>query len=397
MGDQREAVIVGAARIPTGRFLGVLASQSAPELGAAAIRAALQRSGVPGTSVDEVFVGNVVSAGIGQAPARQASLKADLPPSVPATAVNKVCGSGLKAVMFAAQAIRAGDGTTYVAAGMESMSNAPYLLPKARTGYRLGHAQMLDAEIHDGLWCAVENEHMGNLADHIARVYEISRGEQDEYAIESQRRASTAQASGAFLEEIVPVELRQRGGSTILIERDEPPRPNTSLEALTRLSPAFEVHGTVTAGNAPGLSDGAAALVVMERQAAERAGRPILARILGYANAAREPKQIFAAPPLAIQALLDRTGLRLADFDLIELNEAFAAQVLANVKELGLDRARLNVNGGAIALGHPLGATGAKILVTLIYALRHRGLRRGMASLCLGGGGAVALAVEVES
>lgn len=396
MADQREAVIVGAARIPTGRFLGVLASQSAPALGATAIRAALQRSGVAGGSVDEVFVGNVVTAGIGQAPARQASLKAGVPVSIPATTVNKVCGSGLKAVMLAAQAIRAGDGTTYVAAGMESMSNAPYLLPKARTGYRLGHAQMLDAEIHDGLWCAFENEHMGNLADHIARVYEISRTEQDEYAVESQRRASAAQASGAFRDEIVPIELPQRGGSSVVVDRDEPPRPNTSLEALARLSPAFEAKGSVTAGNAPGLSDGAAALVVMERQAAERTGRPILARILGYANAAREPELIFAAPPLAIRALLERTGLRLADFDLIELNEAFAAQVLANVKEMGLDRACLNVNGGAIALGHPLGATGAKILVTLIYALRQRGLRRGMASLCLGGGGAVALAVEVE-
>ncbi|HUX86864.1 MAG TPA: acetyl-CoA C-acyltransferase [Chloroflexota bacterium] len=393
----REAVIVGAARIPTGRFLGALAGQTAPELGARAIRAALQRSGVDGSSLDEVFVGNVVSAGVGQAPARQASLAAGIPAAIPATTVNKVCGSGLKAVMLAAQAIRAGDGTAYVAAGMESMSNAPYLLPKARTGYRLGHAQLLDAEIHDGLWCAVENEHMGNLAERIARVYEISRSEQDEYAVESQLKAVAAQASGAFSDEIVPIELRQPGGSTVLVERDEPPRPNTTREALARLSPAFEADGSVTAGNAPGLSDGAAALVVMERQAAERTGRRPLARILGYTNAAREPKDIFAAPPLAIRALLERTGLRLADFDLIELNEAFAAQVLANVKELGLDRTRLNVNGGAIALGHPLGATGAKILVTLIYALRQRGLRRGIASLCLGGGGAVALAVEVES
>ncbi len=396
MGEQREAVIVGAARIPTGRFLGMLASLSAPELGAVAIRGALQRSGIEPSSIDEVFIGNVVSAGVGQAPARQAAMKAGLPASIPATTVNKVCGSGLKAVMLAAQAIRAGDGTTYVAAGMESMSNAPYLLPKARTGYRLGHAELLDAEVHDGLWCAFENQHMGNLAEHIAQVYEISRTEQDRYALESQQKAVAAQTSGAFDAEIVPVEVTPRGGMPQLFDRDEPPRPSTTLEGLAKLAPVFESAGTVTAGNAPGLSDGAAALVVMERSQAERTGRPILARILGYANAAREPKMIFAAPPLAIQLLLQKTGLTLSDFDLIELNEAFAAQVLANVKELGLDLSRLNVNGGAIALGHPIGATGARILVTLIYALRKRGVRRGLASLCLGGGGAVAMAVEAE-
>jgi acetyl-CoA C-acetyltransferase len=395
MDNRPEAVIVGAARVPTGRFLGKLAPLTAPQLGSVAIRAALDRSEVDPSSVDEVFFGNVVQAGVGQAPARQAALAAGLPDAVPATTINKVCGSGLKAVMLAAQAIRAGDETTYVAGGMESMSNAPYLLPGARTGYRLGDAQVVDANVHDGLWCACENVHMGMLAEHIAQVYEVSRKDQDRFALASHQKAVAAQQSGAFRDEIVPVPVPQGREPALVVDEDEPPRPDSSAEGLAKLRPAFSSDGSVTAGNAPGLSDGAAALVLMERSAAEAAGRPILARVLGYASAAREPKLLFAAPPLAIRVVLERTGLALPDFDLIELNEAFAAQAVANVRELGIDPAKLNVNGGAIALGHPIGASGARVLVTLIYALRHRGLRRGLAALCLGGGGAVAMAVEV--
>lgn len=391
----REAVIVGAARTPTGRFMGRLAPFTAPRLGAVAIRAAVERSGIDPVTIDEVYMGNVVSAGLGQAPAGQAARAAGVPTSVPVTTLNKVCGSGLKAVMLAAQAIRAGDGTTFVAGGMESLSNGPYLLPNARGGLRAGDASLIDADIRDGLWCAGENVHMGLLAEHIARVFEVGRAEQDRFALDSHRKAVAAQESGAFADEIVPVEVAAAKGALTLVDRDEPPRADTNLDALARLRPAFQSDGCVTAGNAPGLSDGGAALVVMEREIAERGGHPILARIIGYANAAREPKMLFAAPPLAIRAVLDRTGLDLDDFDLFELNEAFAAQALANVKELGLDSSKVNVNGGAIALGHPLGASGARVLVTLIHALRRRGLHRGLAALCLGGGGAVALAVEV--
>ena len=390
-----DVVVVGAARVPVGKFLGGLAGLTAPQLGAVAIRAALERSGVDPARIDEVFFGNVVSAGIGQAPARQAAIDAGLPPSIPATTVNKVCGSGLKAVMLAAQAIRAGDGTTYVVGGMESMSNAPYLLPQARAGYRLGHQQVLDANVHDGLWCSFVDQHMGMLAEHIAIVYDVSREEQDRFALDSHRKAIAAQEGGAFVDEIAPVDVPQRKGAVVRIDVDETPRRDTSLEALAKLRPAFCPDGCVTAGNAPGLSDGAAALVVMERRAAEKAGYPILARVLGSANAARDPKLIFAAPPLAVRAVLERTGLTLDDVDLLEVNEAFAAQILANEKELGWDRDRLNVNGGAIALGHPLGASGARVLVTLLHALRRRRLKRGLAALCLGGGGAVAMAIEV--
>ncbi len=395
MTSNPDAVVVGAARTPTGKFLGALAGMSAPRLGAVAIRAALERSGVDPSRIDEVLMGIVVSAGVGQAPARQAAIAAGIPDSVPATTINKVCGSGLKAVMLAAQAIRAGDGVVYVAGGMESMSNAPYLLPQARSGYRLGHGQIVDANVHDGLWCSFVGQHMGMLAEHIAQVYDVSREEQDRYALESHRKAVAARRDGAFAEEIVPVEVSRRDGSSARIAEDETPRPDTSPEALAKLAPAFCEGGRVTAGNAPGLSDGAAALVLMERHAAERAGYPILARVLGYANAAREPRLIFAAPPLAIRAVLSKTGLSLDDIDLFEVNEAFAAQILANEKELGWARSKVNVQGGAIALGHPIGASGARILVTLIYALRRRGLKRGVAALCLGGGGAVAMAIDV--
>jgi acetyl-CoA C-acetyltransferase len=387
-------VIAGAARTPTGKFLGALAAFSAPQLGALAIREALRRAGIVPEAIDEVIMGNVVSAGLGQAPARQAAIGAGLPAEIPAFTVNKVCGSGLKAVMLAAQAIRAGDGRAFVAGGMESMSNAPYLLTRARTGYRMGHGELIDGVIHDGLWCAFEQVHMGNEAEIIAEQFGISREEQDRFALSSHQKAAAATEAGRFKEEIVPITVQQKQ-SSFLLERDEPIRPDTSLEALRQLKPAFQEGGTVTAGNAPGLSDGAAATVVVDEEFAHAHGLPVLARITGYASAAITPRFIFAAPPRAVKRLLERTGQRLADFDLIEVNEAFAAQTLANGKELGWDWSRVNVNGGAIALGHPIGSSGARILITLIYELRRRGGGRGLATLCLGGGGAVALSVEV--
>ncbi|GER82457.1 MAG: acetyl-CoA C-acetyltransferase [Thermogemmatispora sp.] len=388
-------VIVGAARTPTGKFLGTLASFTAPQLGAIAIKEAVRRSGIAIETIDEVIMGNVVSAGLGQAPARQAAIGAGLPVEIPAFTVNKVCGSGLKAVMLAAQAIRAGDGHAFVAGGMESMSNAPYLLPKARTGYRMGHAELVDGVIHDGLWCAFEHVHMGNEAEIIAEAFGISREEQDRFSLASHQKAAAATAAGRFKEEIVPIEVKQKGAS-VFVESDEPIRPDTSLEALAKLKPAFQEQGTVTAGNAPGLSDGASATVVVEQTLAREQGLPVLARIIGYASAAITPRYIFAAPTRAVKRLLELTGLQLSDFDLIEVNEAFAAQTLANGKELGWDWSRVNVNGGAIALGHPIGSSGSRILITLIYELRRRGGGRGLATLCLGGGGAVALAVEVS-
>jgi len=394
MAPTHEVVIVSAARIPTGRFLGALQPLTAPALGAVAVREAVRRAGIDPTTIDEVIMGNVVQAGVGQAPARQAAIKAGLPPSVPAVTVNKVCGSGMKAVMLAAQAIRAGDALAFVAGGMESMSNGPYLLPQGRAGYRLGNGELVDAVVHDGLWCAFEDQHMGNAAEWVARRFAISREEQDEFALNSHRKAVAAASAGRFKDEIVPVEVPQRRG-TAVVAADETPRPDTSLEALAKLSPTFAKDGTVTAGNASGLSDGAAALVVMEADRARELGVPALARITGYAMAALEPLALFTAPPLAIRKLLAQTGLALADFDLIEINEAFSAQVLANGKELGWDWAKVNVNGGAVALGHPIGASGARILVTLIYALRQRGLHRGLAAACLGGGEAVAMSLEL--
>jgi acetyl-CoA acetyltransferases len=387
-------VIVGAARTPTGKFLGSLATLSAPQLGAVAIRAAVERAGIDASALDEVIIGNVVSAGAGQAPARQAALQAGIPDDVPAFAVNKVCGSGLQAVMLAAQAIRAGDAQSLVAGGMESMSNAPYLLPKARTGYRMGDGQIVDSVVHDGLWCAIENVHMGEEAEIIADHYTITRDAQDRFALQSHQRALSATQRGLFKDEIVPVEIRQKK-SSVRVELDEPIRGDSTLEALANLSPAFRAHGTVTAGNAPGLSDGASATVVVAEEYARAHQLEVLARVIGYASAAITPRMIFAAPPRAVARLLERTGMQLQDFDLIEVNEAFAAQVLANGKELDLDWSRVNVNGGAIALGHPIGSSGSRVLVSLIYALRRRGGGRGLATLCLGGGGAVAMAIEV--
>ncbi|MBI2862529.1 MAG: acetyl-CoA C-acetyltransferase [Chloroflexi bacterium] len=390
----REAVIVGAARVPNGRFLGALSALSAPDLGAIAIREAMRRANVPANMVDEVIMGNVISAGVGQAPARQAALRGGIPDDVSAMTINKVCGSGLQAVMLAAQAIRAGDAKAIVAGGMESMSRAPYLVPKARTGYRLGNAEMIDSVVYDGLWCAFEDEHMGCLAEYIAGCYGVTREEMDELSLRSHQRAVKATEGGRFREEIVPVEIGD-GANRRIVDRDEPPRGDTSLTVLAALPPAFVPGGKVTAGNSPGLSDGGAAVVVMSQSAAQKAGATPMARITGYASAAIEPKRIFAAPTLAVRKLLQRTGYRLEGFDLLEINEAFAAQILANHRELEWDWEKANVNGGSIALGHPIGASGARILVTLLYALRARGGQRGLAALCLGGGGAVAMSVEM--
>jgi acetyl-CoA C-acetyltransferase len=387
-------VIVGAARTPTGKFLGNLASFTAPQLGAIVIKEAVRRSGIAADAIDEVIMGNVVSAGVGQSPARQAAIHAGLPDDLPAFTVNKVCGSGLKAVMLAAQSIRAGDDQAFVAGGMESMSNAPYLLTKARTGYRMGDGKIIDAVVHDGLWCAFENIHMGEEAEIIAEKFGVTREEQDQYSLQSQQRAAAATAAGRFKEEIVPVEVKQKKG-VMLVDTDEPIRGDTSMDTLTRLMPVFKQGGTVTAGNAPGLSDGASATIVVDQDFAQANGLAVMARITGYASAAITPRYIFAAPTRAVKRLLERTGMKIDDFDLIEVNEAFAAQTLANGRELDWDWSRVNVNGGAIALGHPIGSSGSRVLITLIHELRRRGGGRGLATLCLGGGGAVAMSVEV--
>jgi acetyl-CoA C-acetyltransferase len=388
-------VLVSAVRTPIGRFLGALSSLTAPQLGAIAIREAVQRAGVPVDQIDEVIMGNVVSAGVGQAPARQAALHGGIPDDVPAVTINKVCGSGLKAVMLASQAIKAGDGELFVAGGMESMSNAPYLLEKARTGYRMGDGALVDAVVKDGLWCAFEGVHMGEEAEIVADKYGISRQAQDQFAYRSHTKAHEATEAGRFRDEIVPVEVPGKNGATT-VDRDESIRPDTSIETLGKLNPVFrKEYGTVTAGNAPGLNDGAAATVVASEAKARELGLPVLARITGYAAAAIEPKYIFACPPRAVNKLLQKTGLKMSDFDVIEVNEAFSAQVLANGKELDWDWERVNPNGGAVALGHPIGASGARVLATLVYELRRRGGGRGLATLCLGGGGAVALSVEV--
>jgi acetyl-CoA C-acetyltransferase len=394
--SDRDPVLVSAVRTPVGRFLGALSALPATELGARAIRAAIARAGnITPDEIDEVIMGNVVSAGEGQAPARQAAIGGGVSVDIPAVTVNKVCGSGLKAVMLASQAIKAGDGNLYIAGGMESMSNAPYLLPKGRTGYRMGNGEIVDSVVNDGLWCAFENVHMGEEAEIIADKFDISREAQDQFAYESHMKAQAATEAGRFHDEIVPIEIAQKKGS-VIVDRDEPIRSDTTIEALSKLGPAFrKPNGTVTAGNAPGLSDGASATVVASEAYARAHDLPILARITGYAAAAIEPKYIFACPPRAVHRLLERTGLKMSDFDLIEVNEAFASQVLANGKELEWDWTRVNPNGGAIALGHPIGSSGSRVLTTLVYELRRRGGGRGLATLCLGGGGAVAMSVEV--
>ncbi len=388
-----DAFLLSAARTPIGKYLGGLADVSAPQLGAIALGEALRRAKAPPAQIEEVIFGNVLQAGVGQNPARQAALKAGLPDSIAAFTVNKVCGSGLKAVMLAAQAIRAGDAELIAAGGMESMSRAPYLLFGARTGWKYGDQKAVDAMIHDGLWCAFEGWHMGEAAEHVATRCEVTRADQDRFSAQSQQRAAAGWEKGAFEAEVVPVTVGT-GPKAKVVARDEGIRPETTAESLGRLKPAFRDAGTVTAGNASTLSDGAAALVVGSARAAEKLGTRPLARVVAYATSGVAPKEIFIAPVLAVRQVLDKAGLKLADVDLFELNEAFAAQMLACGKELKLDEARVNVHGGAIALGHPIGASGARVLVTLLYALEKRGLKRGLASLCLGGGNAVAMIVE---
>ena len=391
-------VIIGAARTAIGAFRGSLASIPAVELGATAIRGAVERSGIDSSMVDEVFMGSVLPAGQGQAPARQAAIKAGIPNHVGAVTLNKVCGSGLKTVMLASGLIKAGDGDIFIAGGMESMNLGPYLLQQGRTGYRLGHGQLLDATVHDGLWCPFEDQHMGLSAEWIAEQHGVSREEQDKFALESHAKAVAAIEAGRFNNEIVPVEIPQRRGAPLIFTTDENPRKDTSIEKLGKLKPVFTEDGTVTAGNASSISDGAAAVVMTHEARAIEMGIKPLARIIGYAQGAVAPLEIFAAPALAIRKLMQITGSELADYDLIELNEAFAAQCLADgilLQNEDWDWEKVNVNGGAIALGHPIGCSGTRVLVTLIHALIDRNLRKGIAALCLGGGEAVALAVEI--
>lgn len=397
---ERTAVIVGAARLPTGRFLGGLSPLKAPELGARAIAGVVERSGVAPADIQDVVMGNVVQAGVGQAPARQAAMGAGLPAEIPALTINKVCGSGLKAVMLSAQAIRAGDLQVAVAGGMESMSNAPYLLQGYRSGVKFGDRAMVDALIHDGLWCSFGNCHMGGHAEYTAWKADVSREDQDQFAYESHMKAVAAIDAGDFSDEIIPVEIAGRKGTTV-VDTDEPPRRDTTVEALARLRPAFagdappevEQH-SVTAGNAPGLNDGAAATVVTSEAYARANGLDILGRVTAYSVGATAPRELFFAPVDAVQRLMALEGTTIDDYGLIEANEAFAVQAIADARQLGMDMDRVNVRGGAIALGHPIGASGAKILTTLLYAMRDRDVDKGLATLCLGGGNAVALSVE---
>jgi acetyl-CoA C-acetyltransferase len=404
-GPNGHVYLVSAARTPIGKFAGALAGTPAVELGGVAIRAAVERASLPdGTPIDEVLMGQVLQAGVRQAPARQAALRAGLPATTSATTINRVCGSGLKAIMLAAAEIRAGDAEVVVAGGMESMNQAPYLVPGARFGYRLGNGELLDATVHDGLWCAIEDCHMGTHAERVAIREGVSREDQDAFALESHRRAVAAIDAGRFDDELAPVTVRDAKGRETVVATDENPRRDTSAEALARLKPAFDLPegvdrgeaaiGTVTAGNAPGITDGAAATVVASERAVERHGLKPLARIVGYAQAEVEPKWLFLAPIEGVRRLLDRIELPIEAFDLIEINEAFAAQTLADGRVLGFDWSKVNVNGGAIALGHPIGASGARIVATLLHELRRREGRYGLATLCLGGGGSVAMAVE---
>ena len=403
-GRNGHVYIVSAARTPIGKFGGALAGVPAVELGGVAIRAAVERSGLPAdVPIDEVLMGQVLQAGAGQAPARQAALRAGLPDSTSATTINRVCGSGLKAIMLAAAEIRAGDAEVAVAGGMESMNQAPYLLPKARFGYRLGNAELVDATVHDGLWCSIEDCHMGTHAERVAISNSVSREDQDAFALASHQKAIAAIDAGRFEAETAPVTIGARGGETV-VTVDEGPRRDTSLEALGGLKPVFELPlgedrgtaevGTVTAGNAPGITDGAAATVVVSERAVERQGLTPLARIVGYAQAEVAPKWLFLAPVEGVRRLLDRIELPIEAFDLVEINQAFAAQTLADGRELGFDWDKVNVNGGAIALGHPIGASGARVVATLLHELRRREGRYGLATLCLGGGGSVAMAFE---
>ena len=404
-GANGQVFIVSAARTPIGKFGGSLADVPATTLGGIAIRAAVERAGVPTDGIDDVLMGQVIQAGVGQAPARQAALKAGLADSTSATTINRVCGSGMKAIMLAAAEIRAGDAEIIVAGGMENMNQGPYLIPKARFGYRLGNAELVDSTVLDGLWCSTESCHMGTHAERVAIKAEVSREDQDRFALESHMRAIAAIDEGRFKDEIVPVPI-QRGKEQVLFDTDEGPRRDSSIEALARLKPVFALpdpesdstagmpDGTVTAGNSPGITDGAAATVVASERAVERLGLKPIARIIGYSQAEVAPKWLFLAPVKGVQKLLARIEMPIEAFDLIEINEAFAAQVLADGRELGFDWSKVNVNGGAIALGHPIGASGARIVATLLHELQRRRGSYGLATLCLGGGGSVAMAFE---
>jgi len=391
----RQPVILSAVRTPVGKFQGALSSFSATELGARVVSEVTHRAGIEPDSVDEVIMGNVVQAGLGQNPARQTALRGGLHPRVAAMTINKVCGSGLKAVVLAAQSVMLGESDIIVAGGMESMSNCPYLLPDARGGYRIGDRQVVDSMIHDGLWDVYEDFHMGMTAELVAEKYKISREEQDKFALQSHQRAVQAMNSCFVESQILPIDVPQKKGEAIVLRRDESPRSDASLEALAKLRPVFKKDGTVTAGNAPGTNDGAAAVVVASEDTAARLGKTPMARIVAQAVSGVEPKWVMMAPVEAVEKLLRKTGWdRDRDVDLYELNEAFAVQAIAVMRELRLDPAKVNVNGGAVAIGHPIGASGARILVTLLYEMQRRGVRRGIAALCLGGGNAVALAVE---
>jgi acetyl-CoA C-acetyltransferase len=391
----RDAFIVSAVRVPTGKFLGALKDFTAPELGAMVVREAVKRAGIDPASVDECIMGNVVSGGVGQAPARQAALKGGLADHVAALTINKVCGSGLKAVMLAHQGIQTGDVEIAVAGGMESMSNCPYIIPKVREGLRMGNGTVVDLMIHDGLWCPFENWHMGNAGECVADTYKVTRDQQDQYSADSHKKAAAAQSTGKFSAEILPVPIPQKKGDPILFAKDESVRAETTAEVLRGLKPAFKKDGTVTAGNAPPVNDGAAALVVMSADKVKAMNVNPIARIVAQATSGLAPRMLLMTPVEATRKVLKKAGWSLNDVDLLELNEAFAVQAVAVGNELGLDMSKVNVNGGAVALGHPIGASGARILTTLIYALKDRGKKRGIATLCLGGGNGVALAIEM--
>jgi acetyl-CoA C-acetyltransferase len=390
----RETVVISAVRTPTGKFLGALKDLTAPELGALVVREAVRRAGIDPSIVDECIMGNVVSAGEGQNPARQAALNGGLPDRVAALTINKVCGSGLKAVMLADQGIRVGDIDVAVAGGMESMSNCPYLLPRVREGLRMGNGQVVDSMINDGLWCAFEQCHMGNSGEVVAEHYKVGREAQDDYAALSHRKASDATAAGLFKDEILPIEFPQKKGGALVVDKDEAIRPDTTVESLAKLNPAFKKGGSVTAGNAPGVNDGASALVVMAADRAKALHLSPMARIVGQATSGLAPKFVLMTPVEAVRRVAQKVGWELKDVDLFELNEAFAVQAVAVLNELGIERDRVNVHGGAVALGHAIGSSGSRVLTTLIYALKHRNLKRGIATLCLGGGNGVALAIE---
>ncbi len=391
----RETVIISAVRTPTGKFLGTLKDFTAPQLGAIAVREAVRRAGIDPPSVDECIMGNVVMAGEGQNPARQAALNGGLHEHVAAMTINKVCGSGLKAVMLASQAIATGDIDIAVAGGMESMSNAPYLLSRVREGLRMGNGTLVDSMIQDGLWCAFEQCHMGMAGEHVAEKYKVGREDQDEYAAESHRKAARATKEGWFKDEIVPIEIPQKKGAPISFDRDEAIREDTTKEALGALKPAFSKTGSVTAGNAPGVNDGAAALVVMGADKASQLGLTPMARIVAQATSGLAPKLVLMTPVEAVRKVAEKAKWKLSDVDLFEINEAFSVQMVAVLRELGIDMNKVNVHGGAVALGHAIGSSGARVLTTLLFALKHRNLKRGIASLCLGGGNGVALAVEI--